>query len=239
MVQNKAINLIGLHSLPLRHLRPYKRQLDQPFRYFFNSGLVRGLLPFSSNGAGDTEGNEEVGGASAIEIPRVPAPNKRLESNLVRARRMDNGDIVPEGETLAGEPIFCVYFLFKLGSVILTKYHIEFLFFPAYEKLAKWKIKIHGGMDGGTHFVLWDKVATDKKAKIIFSVYKSVVDLYGHPVRFRSDYAAEHCLVREDIQPNVRTPFLTGSSIHNQVFSCLTLKILIKPIFFQLLYIYE
>ena len=47
--------------------------------------------------------------------------------------------------------------------------------------------------------MLWAKVATDKKAETIFSLYKSAVDLYGHAVRIRSDYAAEHCFVREDI----------------------------------------
>lgn len=52
----------------------------------------------------------------------------------------------------------------------------------SYDKLAKWKIKIHGGMDGGTHFVLWAMVATDKKAETIFSAYKSAVDLYGRPI---------------------------------------------------------
>jgi hypothetical protein len=63
-------------------------------------------------------------------------------------------------------------------------------------------------------------VATDKKAETIFSAYKAAVDIYGHPIRIRSDYAVEHNLIREDIErarPNVRTPFLTGSSIHNQV----------------------
>ena len=103
MVQNKAINLIGLHSLPLNCLRPRKHR-DQPLRNFFNSGPVRGPLPFSSDGAGGTDGDEGAGGSSAMVIPRVAAPDKRLESNLVRARRMDNGDKVPEGERLTGDP---------------------------------------------------------------------------------------------------------------------------------------
>ena len=98
MVQNKAINLIGLHSLPRKH------HCDQPLRNFFNSGPVRGPLPFSSNEAGDTDGDEGAGGSSAVVIPHVAAPDKRLESNLVRARRMDNGDRVPEGKKLAGNP---------------------------------------------------------------------------------------------------------------------------------------
>ena len=37
-------------------------------------------------------------------IPHVAAPDRRLESNLVQAMRMDNGDIVLEGERLAGDP---------------------------------------------------------------------------------------------------------------------------------------
>ena len=104
MVQNKAIILIGLHSLPLNCLRLRKHQLDQLLQYFCNSGPVRWILPFSSNGAGNTDGDEGAGGSSAMVIPRVAAPDRRLESNLVRARRMNNEDRVPEGERLARDP---------------------------------------------------------------------------------------------------------------------------------------
>ena len=104
MVQNKPINLIGLQNLPLSCLRPCKHQLDQPFQYFFNSGPVRGLLPFSSEGASDTNGDEEARNSSAMEILLVAGPDNRLESNLVQARRMDNGDRVPEEEELVGDP---------------------------------------------------------------------------------------------------------------------------------------
>jgi hypothetical protein len=90
----------------------------------------------------------------------------------------------------------------------------------AYDKLAKWKFKIHGGIDGASHFVLWCVVATDKLATTIFKGYKAAVDVYGHPIRIRSDYATEHSLVRQDqerARPDVIKPFLTGSSVHNQV----------------------
>lgn len=89
----------------------------------------------------------------------------------------------------------------------------------SYDKLAKWKFRIHGGIDGASHYVLWCEVATDKLATTIFKGYKAAVDLYGHPIRIRSDYAAEHNLVREDqerARPEVVKPFLTGSSVHNQ-----------------------
>ena len=104
MVQNKSINLIGLHSFPLSCLRPRKHQLDQLFWYFFNSGPVRGLLPFSSDWASDTDGDEEAGRSFAMEMPCMAALDKRLESNLVQARQMDNGVRIPKGETLVGEP---------------------------------------------------------------------------------------------------------------------------------------
>jgi hypothetical protein len=38
----------------------------------------------------------------------------------------------------------------------------------AYDKLAKWKFRIHGGIDGASHFVVWYIVATDKLAVTIF-----------------------------------------------------------------------
>ena len=34
----------------------------------------------------------------------MAAPDNKLESNLVRARRIDNGNRVPEEEELAGDP---------------------------------------------------------------------------------------------------------------------------------------
>ena len=103
-VQKKAIILIGLHSLSLNCLHPRKHQFDLPLRNFFNSGPVRGPLPFSSDGAGDIDGDEGAGGSSTMVIPRVVAPDRILESNLVRASRMDNGDRVSKGKRLAGDP---------------------------------------------------------------------------------------------------------------------------------------
>ena len=76
MVQNKSINLISLHSFSLSCLRPRIHQLDQPFRYFFNSGPIRGLFPFSCDGASETNGDEGAGGSSVMVIPCVVASDK-------------------------------------------------------------------------------------------------------------------------------------------------------------------
>jgi hypothetical protein len=68
----------------------------------------------------------------------------------------------------------------------------------AYDKLAKWKFRIHGGIDGASHFVLWCVVATDKLGATIYRGYKAAIDLYGYSIRLRLDYAAEYNMVRQD-----------------------------------------
>ena len=45
----------------------------------------------------------------------------------------------------------------------------------AYDKLVRWKIRLHGAIDGDSHFVLWAKVATNKRAETIFAGYVEAV----------------------------------------------------------------
>jgi hypothetical protein len=103
----------------------------------------------------------------------------------------------------------------------VEEFCLQYACLTAYDKLAKWKFRIHGGIDGASHFVVWCVVATDKLAATIFKRYKATVDMYGHPIRIRSDYAAKYSLVRkyqERARRDVIKPFLIGSSVHNQVY---------------------
>ena len=87
-----------------------------------------------------------------------------------------------------------------------------------YNKLVPWKIRLHGCIDGGSHFVVWAKVATNKRAETIFAGYEEAVGKYGHLLRIRSDFASEHVLVEQDIthtRLGVYRSYLTGSSVHN------------------------
>jgi len=89
----------------------------------------------------------------------------------------------------------------------------------AYDKLAQYGFRVHGAIDGASHFVVYMKVALNKKVGTIYSAYKSAVDRFGHPLLIRSDYATEHSLVRKNLEmarPNVNC-FRTGASVHNQV----------------------
>lgn len=70
----------------------------------------------------------------------------------------------------------------------------------AYDKLAKWGIKMHTGIDRGTHFVLWACIAMDKRQITIYDAYADAVRRYGRPLRVRSDFAVEHNMVEKDMR---------------------------------------
>jgi hypothetical protein len=65
----------------------------------------------------------------------------------------------------------------------------------AYNKLTPWQIHSHGGIDGGSHFLLWVVVFVDKKKKLIFVGYSITIAKYGHPIRVQLGSAVKHSLM--------------------------------------------
>lgn len=95
----------------------------------------------------------------------------------------------------------------------------------AYDKLAMYGFRVHAGIDGASHYVLWAEVAADKTSDTIYKLFASAVQKFGLPLRVRSDFASEHTLIRQHMEaarPNApRNPFLVGSLVHNQVWLCI------------------
>jgi hypothetical protein len=62
---------------------------------------------------------------------------------------------------------------------MLRVYPIEITFFSfclaTYDKFTPWHICLHGGIDGGSHFLLWVVVSIDKKKKIISTGYSTTI----------------------------------------------------------------
>jgi hypothetical protein len=62
---------------------------------------------------------------------------------------------------------------------MLRVYPIEITFISfclaTYDKLTPWHICLHGGIDGGSHFLLWAVVSINKKKEIIFARYSTIV----------------------------------------------------------------
>jgi hypothetical protein len=80
-------------------------------------------------------------------------------------------------------------------------------------------IRIHGCIDGASHYVLYARVASNKTQETLFEPFSAAVQKFGPPLRVRSEFAAEHALIKrymEEVRPATCKPFLVGSSVHNQ-----------------------
>ena len=80
-------------------------------------------------------------------------------------------------------------------------------------------IRIHGCIDGASHYVLYAHVASNKTQETLFEPFSAAVLKFGPPLRVRSDFATEHSLIKrymEEVRLEIRNPFLVGSSVHNQ-----------------------
>ena len=82
-----------------------------------------------------------------------------------------------------------------------------------------YRLRIHGCIDGASHYVLYAKVAPNKTQETLFEPFLAIVERFGSPLQVRSDFATEHALIRrhmEGIRVGTRNPFLVGSLVHNQ-----------------------
>ena len=88
-----------------------------------------------------------------------------------------------------------------------------------YHKLIKWRIVIHGAIDGYSRLPVYIVASDNNKATTVLSAFQEAVRKYGLPSRVRSDKGGENVLVSlfmlEKRGPG-RGSMITGKSIHNQ-----------------------
>ena len=89
-----------------------------------------------------------------------------------------------------------------------------------YHKLIRWKIVIHGAIDGYSHLIMFLKTSNNNQADTVLSAFTSAVEEYGLPSRIRTDRGRENVLVSEcmldhpDHGPG--RSVIVGRSVHNQ-----------------------
>ena len=94
------------------------------------------------------------------------------------------------------------------------------LIFVAYDKLVNYGFRVHAKIDGASHYMLWAKIALDKKKTTIFELYVRVVEKFGCPLQIHSNFAKEHVLIKEHIgreRAGTQVPYIMGSFVRNQV----------------------
>ena len=111
------------------------------------------------------------------------------------------------------------------GVLHRRQYHVEcpnaLWHIDGYHKLIRWRIVIHGGVDGYSRLVTYLKVSNNNCATTAFSAFESGISEYGIPSRVRTDKGGENVeIARYMLQHSARGPgrgsIITGRSIHNQ-----------------------
>ena len=88
-----------------------------------------------------------------------------------------------------------------------------------YHKLIRWRLVIHGGIDGYSRTPVYLKVASNNKAETVFDSFCAAVTKFGLPLRVRADRGGENILIAQYMTEHSergRGNFIVGQSVHNQ-----------------------
>ena len=87
--------------------------------------------------------------------------------------------------------------------------------------LPRWRIVIHGGIDGYSRMIVFLQAATNNKASTVFQWFQSAVQTRGLPSRVRTDKGGENVevawfMLNHPLRGPNRGSHITGRSVHNQ-----------------------
>ena len=90
-----------------------------------------------------------------------------------------------------------------------------------YHKLIRWRIVIHGGIDGYSRLPVFLQASTNNRSDTVLQCFLEGVRYYGLPSRVRCDRGRENVLVSQFMLTHPqrgpgRNSCITGRSVHNQ-----------------------
>ncbi len=93
--------------------------------------------------------------------------------------------------------------------------------FDGHHRLIRWRIIVHGCIDGFSRLPLFLKVATDNTSDTVLQCFLEAVEAFGLPSRVRCDKGGENVKVSEFMLNHPqrgpgRGSCITGRSVHNQ-----------------------
>ena len=90
-----------------------------------------------------------------------------------------------------------------------------------YHKLIRWRIVVHGGIDGFSRLIVYLHAATNNQSDTVLRNFLQAVHVYSLPSRVRSDRGGENVRISEymlnhDQRGTGRGSMITVRSVHNQ-----------------------
>uniref|UniRef100_A0A667Y9I1 Integrase catalytic domain-containing protein n=1 Tax=Myripristis murdjan TaxID=586833 RepID=A0A667Y9I1_9TELE len=84
-------------------------------------------------------------------------------------------------------------------------------------KLIRWKIVVHGAMDGYSRMLAFLQCSNNNRAETVMDLFNAAINEFGRPLHIRSDHGGENARIWEDMRLHRgENSVLTGSSVHNQ-----------------------
>ena len=96
---------------------------------------------------------------------------------------------------------------------------ILFIYLDGHHKLIRWRLVVHGGIDGYSRMVVYLHCSNNNRATTVYNLFLKAVRQYWLPSRVRADHGRENVLVAQHLlehRGRDRNSFITGSSTHNQ-----------------------
>lgn len=94
-------------------------------------------------------------------------------------------------------------------------------YIDGHHKLVRWRLVVHGGIDGYSQLVVFLRASANNKADTMLATFLEGVNHFGLPSRVRCDKGGENVLVSQYMLEHPsrgpgRGSCITGRSVHNQ-----------------------